>query len=78
MKAFTTLLKSLIPSRKEKRQGNPIIPSLPKAPSKTPPKTPKTKSSSSTAPDRPRVFAKIKQGNTRLQYRKVSIFFANT
>ena len=50
MKAFTTLLKSLIPSRKEKRQGNPIIPSLPKAPPKAPPKTPPKTSSSSTAP----------------------------
>ena len=47
MKAITTLFKSLIPSRNEKRQGNPIIPSLPKTPSKAPPKT---KSSSSTAP----------------------------
>lgn len=46
MKAFTTLFNSLIPSRKETRQGNPIIPSLPKAPPKAPPKT----SSSSTAP----------------------------
>ena len=44
MKAMKALLKSLIPSRKEKRQENPIIPSLPKAP----PKAPKT--SSSTAP----------------------------
>ena len=45
MKAFTALFNSLIPSRKEKRQENPIIPSLPKAPPKAPPKT-----SSSTTP----------------------------
>ena len=45
MKAMKALFNSLIPSRKETRQGNPIIPSLPKAPPKTPPKT-----SSSTAP----------------------------
>ena len=45
MKAFTALFNSLIPSRKEKLQENPIIPSLPKAPPKAPPKT-----SSSTAP----------------------------
>ena len=45
MKAFTALFNSLIPSRKEKRQENPIIPSLPKAPPKAPPK-----SSSSTTP----------------------------
>ena len=47
MKAMKALFNSLIPSRKEKRQGNTIIPSLPKAPPKTPPKT---SSSSSTAP----------------------------
>ena len=49
MKAMKALFNSLIPSRKETRQGNPIIPSLPKAPPKTPPKAP-PKTSSSTAP----------------------------
>ena len=56
MKALTSLFNSLLPTRKKTRQGNTIIPSLPKAPPKAPPKaatkaaakTPKA--SSSTTP----------------------------
>ena len=52
MKAFTSLFNSLLPTRKKTRQGNTIIPSLPKTPTKAPPKaaTKAPKASSSTTP----------------------------
>lgn len=48
MKAFTSLFNSLLPTRNKTRQGNTIIPSLPKAQPKAATKTPKA--SSSTTP----------------------------
>lgn len=48
MKAFTLLFNSLLPTRNKTRQGNPIMPSLPKAPPKAATKAPKA--SSSTTP----------------------------
>jgi len=52
MKAFTSLFNSLLPTRKKTRQGNTIIPSLPKAPAKAATKAAAkaAKASSSTTP----------------------------